>query len=250
MPAVCLHRHPGVPLRFLPESRRFSEGEAPPRHMGNPPRPSDRKRERPGMQNSRSKPPSGLLRPFFRQQYLPACLKARKQAVITRSSRSPDLRIHSRRTAFSGSLPMTDFRHVRGLHAYSGGTVPDSHRIHYSPPKSTGISAALKRFLIYQNDTPIFPVCQEDLRIFRSFLSRPEKMRTFFIFPFTKRKSSVIMKAVLNTARWCSRLARQPVTLEVDGSSPFRVAKNAIPFGMAFFFSLNPQPSGCKPRRG
>ena len=25
-------------------------------------------------------------------------------------------------------------------------------------------------------------------------------------------------------ARWCSRLARQPVTLEVDGSSPFWVA--------------------------
>ena len=25
-------------------------------------------------------------------------------------------------------------------------------------------------------------------------------------------------------ALWCSRLARQPVTLEVDGSSPFRVA--------------------------
>ena len=188
MPAVCRHRHPGVPLRFLPESRRFSEGEAPPRHMGNLPQPSDRKRERPGMQNSRSKPPSGLLRPFFRQQYLPACLKARKQAVITRSSRSPDLRINSRRTAFSGSLPMTDFRHVRGLHAYSGGTVPDSHRIHYSPPKSTGISAALKRFLIYQNDTPIFPVCQEDLRIFRPFLSRPDKNADFFHFPLYKAK--------------------------------------------------------------
>ena len=28
-----------------------------------------------------------------------------------------------------------------------------------------------------------------------------------------------------NLALWCSRLARQPVTLEVDGSSPFRVAK-------------------------
>ena len=27
-----------------------------------------------------------------------------------------------------------------------------------------------------------------------------------------------------NLARWCSRLARQPVTLEVDGSSPFGVA--------------------------
>ena len=28
---------------------------------------------------------------------------------------------------------MTDFRRVRRLHAYSGGTVPDSNRIHYSP---------------------------------------------------------------------------------------------------------------------
>ena len=28
-------------------------------------------------------------------------------------------------------------------------------------------------------------------------------------------------------ARWCSRLARQPVTLEVEGSSPFRVAMYA-----------------------
>ena len=28
----------------------------------------------------------------------------------------------------------------------------------------------------------------------------------------------------IQMARWCSRLARQPVTLEVDGSSPFRVA--------------------------
>ena len=27
-------------------------------------------------------------------------------------------------------------------------------------------------------------------------------------------------------ALWCSRLARQPVTLEVDGSSPFGVAIN------------------------
>ena len=30
-----------------------------------------------------------------------------------------------------------------------------------------------------------------------------------------------------NLALWCSRLARQPVTLEVDGSSPFGVAINA-----------------------
>ena len=37
-------------------------------------------------------------------------------------------------------------------------------------------------------------------------------------------------------ARWCSRLARQPVTLEVDGSSPFRVAKT--PFLMEWRFLL------------
>ena len=29
---------------------------------------------------------------------------------------------------------MTDFRHVRCLRAYSGGTVPELHRIVYSPP--------------------------------------------------------------------------------------------------------------------
>ncbi len=34
--------------------------------------------------------------------------------------------------------------------------------------------------------------------------------------------SPVVPTTIL--ARWCSRLARQPVTLEVDGSSPFRVA--------------------------
>jgi len=28
---------------------------------------------------------------------------------------------------------MTDFRPVCGLRVYSGGTVPDSNRIHYSP---------------------------------------------------------------------------------------------------------------------
>ena len=40
---------------------------------------------------------------------------------------------------------MTDFRHVRGLHAYSGGTVPGSDRILYSPLSLKRISTALKR---------------------------------------------------------------------------------------------------------
>ena len=37
-------------------------------------------------------------------------------------------------------------------------------------------------------------------------------------------------------ALWCSRLARQPVTLEVDGSSPFGVAKKEVILWMASFF--------------
>ena len=38
-------------------------------------------------------------------------------------------------------------------------------------------------------------------------------------------------------ALWCSRLARQPVTLEVDGSSPFGVAiKNNTTHRVVLFF--------------
>ena len=42
---------------------------------------------------------------------------------------------------------MTDFRHVRGLHAYSGGTVPDSHRIPLFSVEPERISTALKCLL-------------------------------------------------------------------------------------------------------
>ena len=38
-------------------------------------------------------------------------------------------------------------------------------------------------------------------------------------------------------ARWCSRLARQPVTLEVDGSSPFRVAIFFLPYRICASFA-------------
>ena len=238
MPAVCHHRHPGIPFRFFPESRRFPERSTAAAHGQSATALGPQEGTARYAKTAEASPPLGLLRPFFRQQNAPACLKARKQAVITRSSRSPDLRIQSRRTAFSGSLPMTDFRHVRGLHAYSGGTVPDSHRIHYSPPKPQGISAALKRFFIYSNNNPLFQVCQEELRIFPPSQPWTDKKADFFHFPLYKVKKFCYNKArsEQNTARWCSRLARQPVTLEVDGSSPFRVAKNAIPFGMAFFF--------------
>ena len=42
---------------------------------------------------------------------------------------------------------MTDFRHVRGLHAYSGGTVPDLHRISLFSVEPKRISTALKCLL-------------------------------------------------------------------------------------------------------
>ena len=42
---------------------------------------------------------------------------------------------------------MTDFRPVRRLLAYSGGTVPDSDRIHYSPPVQKAKLAALEQYM-------------------------------------------------------------------------------------------------------
>ena len=42
---------------------------------------------------------------------------------------------------------MTDFRPVRRLLAYSGGTVPDSDRIHYSPPVLKAKPAALEQYM-------------------------------------------------------------------------------------------------------
>ena len=63
-----------------------------------------------------------------------------------------------------------------------------------------------------------------------------------------------------NLARWCSRLARQPVTLEVDGSSPFGVAKtNVESFGSPQYASVaqsveqwteNPRVVGSIPTGG
>ena len=49
-------------------------------------------------------------------------------------SSSPDLRIHGSATP-SQKTPMTGFRLVQNLHAYSGGTVRELHTIIYSPMK-------------------------------------------------------------------------------------------------------------------
>ena len=63
-----------------------------------------------------------------------------------------------------------------------------------------------------------------------------KKRKNFLKTVLTKPTLSVIIHRVL--ALWCSRLARQPVTLEVDGSSPFGVAKKKSPFpiGKGLFF--------------
>ena len=47
-------------------------------------------------------------------------------------------------------------------------------------------------------------------------------------------------------ARWCSRLARQPVTLEVDGSSPFRVANEKKAIQKDGFLFVNPEKNDSK----
>jgi len=60
---------------------------------------------------------------------------------------------------------MTDFRHVRTLCVYSGGTVPESNRIHYSPSgpyDSDGTQVDEIAILLYA----FFRFCQDrNLRI-------------------------------------------------------------------------------------
>ena len=58
-------------------------------------------------------------------------------------SSSPDLRITSC-TKPSQVAPMTDFRQMHSLHAYSGGTVRDSHPVIYSPAGLSPHPQALK----------------------------------------------------------------------------------------------------------
>lgn len=72
------------------------------------------------------------------------CRPPCRRRARAHSSRSPDSRLVSACTAFSGLLRMAGFRRVHGLRAYSGGTVPDSDRIPYSLPFRCG-RAALER---------------------------------------------------------------------------------------------------------
>ena len=101
-----------------------------------------------------------MLQPYFCKQKHHALL-TRKNVSDSHLSRSPDLRILSCRTAFSGSLPMTDFRLVRRLHAYSGGTVPDFNRISYSPSTRNAIDGTQAFMNLCCDYTPVPCYCQE-----------------------------------------------------------------------------------------
>ena len=73
---------------------------------------------------------------------------------------------------------MTDFRRVRCLHAYSGGTVPDSNRVHYSPPIPVEISGTQMQYsivLYYTTKTWFVNLLQMFARFF-------ELLRDFYTF--------------------------------------------------------------------
>ena len=57
---------------------------------------------------------------------------------------------------------MTDFRLVQSLHAYSGGTVPDSHRIHYSPLSLNASQRHLNAYEVINKILSFFPFVKRD----------------------------------------------------------------------------------------
>ena len=81
-------------------------------------------------------------------------------SVFPHLSSSSDLRILSS-TQPSQVTPMTDFRQVWCLHAYSGGTVRDSHPVFYSPAVLLPHPQALKRNIYLRiYDTRFLLDCQ------------------------------------------------------------------------------------------
>ena len=88
-------------------------------------------------------PYTGPLQPFFRNKK-PQAPYLQTLVFLPHLSSSSDLRILSS-TQPSQVSPMTDFRQVWRLHAYSGGTVRDSHPVFYSLAVLLPHPQALKR---------------------------------------------------------------------------------------------------------
>ena len=75
---------------------------------------------------------------------------------------------------------MTDFRRVRCLHAYSGGTVPDSNRVHYSPPIPVEISGTQMQYSITLQYNTEKCVCQSFGKCLRDSFDLLYDFNTFF----------------------------------------------------------------------
>ena len=88
-------------------------------------------------------PYTGPLQPFFRNKK-PQVPYLQTLVFLPHLSSSSDLRILSS-TQPSQVSPMTDFRQVWRLHAYSGGTVRDLHPVFYSLVVLLPHPQALKR---------------------------------------------------------------------------------------------------------
>ena len=93
-------------------------------------------------QKSCSNPTNRVAAAVFPQQKITGSVLA-DPCVFPHLSSSSDLRILSS-TQPSQVSPMTDFRQVWCLHAYSGGTVRDSHPVFYSPAALLPHPQALK----------------------------------------------------------------------------------------------------------
>ena len=80
--------------------------------------------------------------------------------VFPHLSSSPDLRLIS--SAWPSQIsPMTGFRRMQNLHAYSGGTVRDSHPVFYSLVVLLPHPQALKRNIYFRGEyTPTFEKSQ------------------------------------------------------------------------------------------
>ena len=103
------------------------------------------------------------LQPFFRNKK-PQVPYLQTLVFLPHLSSSSDLRILSS-TQPSQVSPMTDFRQVWCLHAYSGGTVRDSHPVFYSPVGLLPRPQALKRNIyLHGQYTRNGPKCQSKKR--------------------------------------------------------------------------------------